>query len=64
MHDGSLPTLEAVVTHYAGRFIARPSLAPNVSRKLKLSAQERADLVAFLKTLSSEAPGRAANPPR
>ncbi|HWE18187.1 MAG TPA: cytochrome c peroxidase [Hyphomicrobiaceae bacterium] len=64
MHDGSLPTLEAVIAHYAGRFIARPSLAPNVSRKLKLSAQERADLVAFLKTLSSEAPGRAANPPR
>ena len=64
MHDGSLPTLEAVIAHYAGGFIARPSLAPNVTRKLKLSAQERADLVAFLRTLSSEVPSSAAHRPR
>jgi cytochrome c peroxidase len=64
MHDGSLPTLEAVIAHYAGRFVARPSLAPNVSRKLRLGARERADLVAFLRTLSSEAPGNVADRPR
>jgi cytochrome c peroxidase len=64
MHDGSLPTLEAVVAHYAGGFVARPSLAPNVSRTLRLNPQERTDLVAFLRTLSSEMPRSAANRPR
>ena len=54
MHDGSLPTLAAVLTHYTGGFVRRPSLAPNMNLKLRLSAQERADLIAFLHTLSSE----------
>jgi cytochrome c peroxidase len=54
MHDGSLPTLTAVVAHYAGGFVSRPGLAPHISRDLRLSAQEKADLVAFLLTLSTE----------
>jgi cytochrome c peroxidase len=54
MHDGSLPTLSAVVAHYAGRFVARPGLAPSMNKSLRLSAQERADLVAFLQTLSTQ----------
>lgn len=54
MHDGSLPTLAAVVAHYAGGFVARPGLAPNMSKTLRLSARERADLVAFLGTLSTK----------
>jgi cytochrome c peroxidase len=54
MHDGSLPTLQRVVKHYAGGFSARPSLAPHINRALRLSPSERADLIAFLKTLSSE----------
>jgi cytochrome c peroxidase len=58
MHDGSLPTLEAVVEHYAGRFVARPELAPSMERSLRLSAQERSDLVAFLLSLSSKAAPR------
>jgi cytochrome c peroxidase len=53
MHDGSLATLEAVVAHYAGGFVARPSLPTNLVRDLRLSPAERADLVAFLRTLSS-----------
>src|SRR5262249_62190986 len=57
MHDGSLPTLTAVVAHYAGGFVARPGLAPNINRSLRLSAQEKADLVAFLLTLSTETAG-------
>jgi cytochrome c peroxidase len=56
MHDGSLPTLDAVVAHYAGGFVGRPELAPNMNRALRLSAGERADLVAFLLTLSSSKP--------
>jgi cytochrome c peroxidase len=54
MHDGSLATLQAVVAHYAGGLRLRPSLAPSLRRDLRLDAQERADLVAFLRTLSSE----------
>lgn len=53
MHDGSLPTLTAVIKHYAGGFKTRPSLAPNMKRNLKLTVQERADLVAFLGSLTS-----------
>jgi cytochrome c peroxidase len=54
MHDGSLPTLSAVVAHYAGGFRSRPTLAPGMNRALRLSPQERGDLAAFLRTLSSE----------
>jgi cytochrome c peroxidase len=54
MHDGSLPTLAAVLAHYAGGFVARPTLAPNLNRRLRLRARERSDLIAFLRTLSSE----------
>ena len=56
MHDGSLPTLAAVLAHYTSGFVRRPSLAPTMNLKLKLGAQERADLIAFLHTLSSEKP--------
>ena len=51
MHDGSLATLEDVVAHYAGKRVDRPSLAPNLIRRLELDADERAALVAFLRTL-------------
>jgi cytochrome c peroxidase len=54
MHNGAVPTLAAVVAHYAGGFVARSGLAPNMNRSLRLSARERADLVAFLLTLSTE----------
>jgi cytochrome c peroxidase len=54
MHDGSLPTLAAVLAHYSGGFVRRPSLATNMNRQLRLSAQEKADLIAFLGTLSSK----------
>ncbi len=51
MHDGSLAALEDAVDHYAGKVISRPSLSPNIVRHLKLDPDERAALVAFLKTL-------------
>lgn len=54
MHDGSLRSLSEVVAHYAGRLQPRPSLAPELRQPLDLNAQERRDLVAFLRTLSSE----------
>ena len=58
MHDGSLPSLAAVLTHYAGGFLRRPSLSTNMNQRLRLSPEERADLIAFLATLSAEADRR------
>jgi cytochrome c peroxidase len=53
MHDGSLATLEQVVDHYDHAGVDRPSRS-DLMRPLGLTVQEKADLVAFLKTLTSE----------
>ncbi len=53
MHDGSLATLEDVIEHYDHAGVDRPSRS-DMMRPLKLTVQEKADLVAFLKTLTSE----------
>ena len=53
MHDGSLPTLEAVVEHYDRGGNPRPSLSPDIF-PLHLAEQEKADLVAFLRALSPD----------
>ena len=65
MHDGSAATLEDVIAHYAagGRTIASGPLAgvghdnPNKSptvRGFPLSAEQREDLIAFLRSLTDE----------
>jgi cytochrome c peroxidase len=54
MHDGSLPTLEAVVEHYNSGGQLHPNKSSLV-RPLGLSAGEKADLVAFLHSLTDEA---------
>jgi cytochrome c peroxidase len=51
MHDGSLPTLEAVVAHYNQGGVNRGSQSELV-KPLGLSAGEQADIVAFLQTLN------------
>ncbi len=53
MHDGSVKTLTAVIHHYDGGFLPRPSLSEEI-HKLDLSRQEVTDLVEFMKTLSSK----------
>ena len=53
MHDGSLATLEQVIDHYDHAGVERPSRS-DLMRPLNLTVQEKADLVAFLKTLTSE----------
>ncbi len=58
MHDGSLPTLAAVVAHYNSGGIDRPSRSRLIA-PLGLSSAEQADLVAFLRTLTSFADGGA-----
>jgi cytochrome c peroxidase len=59
MHDGRLATLEAVVDHYSDGLQPSAGLDVNLARHrarggLGLRADERADLVAFLRTLTDE----------
>ena len=51
MHDGSIATLEDVVTFYNQGGIANPKLSVGI-KQLLLSTQEKAALVAFLKSLT------------
>ena len=53
MHDGSVPTLDAVIDLYDNGGIVRPSRAENI-QPLHLSKGEKADLIAFLTTLTGE----------
>lgn len=53
MHDGSLPTLEAVVEAYDSGGIDRPSRSELI-RPLALTPAEKVDLVTFLQTLTSD----------
>ncbi|MEB3329404.1 MAG: cytochrome c peroxidase [Candidatus Sericytochromatia bacterium] len=52
MHDGSLPTLEAVVAHYNRGGGPNPNLDPRLA-PLGLTPEEAEDLVAFLRALSA-----------
>jgi cytochrome c peroxidase len=53
IHDGSLKTLEQVVEHYDQGGVDRPSRS-DLMKPLGLTSQEKSDLVAFLKTLTSD----------
>jgi cytochrome c peroxidase len=53
MHDGSEPTLEAVIDLYNRGGIDRPSRSVEI-HPLGLSDRDKADLIAFLKTLNGE----------
>jgi len=53
MHDGSIRTLTEVIETYDRGGIDRPSRDPNI-RPLGLSAEEKAELLAFLETLTAE----------
>ena len=59
MHDGSVATLRDVVERYDRGGEIRPSRSKEV-RPLGLSAQDKADLVAFMKTLTSVEPAMLA----
>ena len=56
MHDGSRATLEDVIRHYENGGVRRPTRSTDLPRNLKLTAEERAALIAFLQSLSSDAP--------
>lgn len=53
MHDGNLPTLEAVIDHYQTGGKPHPNKSP-LLRPFILTMQERADLLAFLNSLTDE----------
>jgi cytochrome c peroxidase len=55
MHNGSLATLDDVLRHYAGGVVERATVSKDIARGLTLSDGERAALIAFLGTLTSEA---------
>lgn len=58
MHDGRFKTLEEVVEHYNSGVkmssTVSPLIVPTISKGLGLSAQDKTDLVNFLKTLSDQ----------
>jgi cytochrome c peroxidase len=61
MHDGSLKTLKDVVDFYAGGGNSNPYLDKDI-KGLALTAQDRADLVAFLESLTGDMPQNAGPP--
>ncbi len=53
MHDGRFTTLEQCINHYTAAFTNTINLAPELPRQgMTLSAQDKADLVSFLNTLT------------
>ncbi len=58
MHDGRFATLEEVVEHYSSGVKRSATLDPNLAKHpdggLRLSKQDKAALVAFLRTLTDE----------
>ena len=54
MHDGSIPTLAAVLEHYATHGQLSPLKDPRIDR-IRLDKQDKADLIAFLETLTDNA---------
>lgn len=61
MHDGSIKTLEEVVSFYAGGGNSNPYLDKQI-KAIHLSGQDRIDLVAFLKSLTGDMPPNVGPP--
>ena len=53
MHDGSLNTLEDVINHYSTGGVKHPNKSP-IIQPLNLSAQQKEDLIHFLKSLTDK----------
>lgn len=60
MHDGTLDDLDAVIAHYEGKFVRRPTLAKEI-KPLELAPHEKMNLRAFLETLTPG--GEPVSPP-
>ena len=62
MHDGSEKTLEDVVAYYDRGGVKNPWLSSDM-KPLRLTAQERADLVEFMKALTGRIDPEVSRPP-
>jgi cytochrome c peroxidase len=63
MHDGSLKTLKEVIDHYVGGGSSNPHLDKEIHALDFLTFQERADLLAFLNSLTGKLPANVGPPP-
>lgn len=52
MHDGRFTTLDQCLEHYNSGIVSSPTLDPQLSSGIPLSAQDKSNLVDFLKTLT------------
>lgn len=59
MHDGSKATLDDVLHHYTGGLDSRPTVSSSLVHPLRLNEEEKASLMAFLRSLSSDQPPAA-----
>lgn len=62
MHDGSLKTLKDVIDFYVGGGNSNPHLDKEIHTLDFLTGQERADLLAFLESLTGEMPANVGPP--
>ena len=62
MHDGTLPDLKQVMDFYIGAGNSNPNLDKEIHALDFLSGQERADLLAFLNSLTGEIPPNVGPP--
>lgn len=63
MHDGSLRTLKDVVDFYVGGGNSNPYRDPKMKELSYLTAQDKADLIEFLKALTGQLPENVGPPP-
>ncbi|TND10042.1 MAG: cytochrome c peroxidase [Bacteroidetes bacterium] len=52
MHDGRFITLDQALNHYTSGVVAGPTLDPLLADGIPMTAQEKADIITFLKTLT------------
>ncbi len=52
MHDGRYMTLNNCLDHYTSSVVSGPTLDPLLNAGISLDAQEKSDIIAFLKTLT------------
>jgi cytochrome c peroxidase len=55
-HDGSIGTLDDLIRIYEMGGVERPTRSRDLPQNLRLTDEERGDLIAFLESLSSETP--------
>ena len=55
MHDGRFLTLDAVLEHYNTGVLNTQNLDPLLAKKIPMTAEEKLQIIAFLRTLTDKA---------